>query len=419
MEPRRASSLSSGAAFLVGAVLLVVSTTIRLVSYPTITSDYTYFLAKWFDALHAHAGLSAFQYPFSDYAPLYLYLLKLLTYLPVYSLWSIKTLSLAFDIGVAYLAYRLLKDTKHYSQGVLFLCASIMLSVPTVVLNSSLWGQSDALYALGIVGALYMMLADKPRWVALWFALAFAFKFQAVFFLPVLAGYFLPRRAAWLELLWIPAVYVACVLPAWLGGAPFLSELTIYAHQSGEYTSLNVSSPSVFAFADGLPLSQSMQHVLFWAGIGIAAAAAAAVVFVVSRLPARASVYLYWSLVCVIAVPYFLPRMHERYFYVADVLSVLYALYTPRRWYVPVLVAGSSLLAYMPFLSGQVPFFSGVHVDLRFPSAMLLAALVVLLVQLVPLMRRRFAASRAPREMGPRGAGAGEYALSLGDNHHA
>ena len=82
-----------------GALLLCVSLLIRLLSYPIVTSDYTYFVAKWFSALATSHGLTAFTYPFANYAPLYLYLLKVLTFIPVSSLISSKTLSFLFDIS--------------------------------------------------------------------------------------------------------------------------------------------------------------------------------------------------------------------------------------------------------------------------------------------------------------------------------
>jgi hypothetical protein len=43
--------------------------------------------------------------------------------------------------------------------------------------------------------------------------------------------------------------------------------------------------------------------------------------------------------------------MHERYFYLAEVLTVIAAFYLPRRlWYVPVLVQVASFLAYLHVL---------------------------------------------------------------------
>ena len=39
----------------------------------------------------------------------------------------------------------------------------------------------------------------------------------------------------------------------------------------------------------------------------------------------------------------------------ADVLSILYAFYFPRRWFVLLLVIGSAFSSYFPFLFGKTP----------------------------------------------------------------
>ena len=52
----------------------------------------------------------------------------------------------------------------------------------------------------------------------------------------------------------------------------------------------------------------------------------------------------------VLAVPFFLPEMHERYFYLADVLTIVMAFYVRRYWPVAVVVSACSLLSYAPFL---------------------------------------------------------------------
>ena len=52
-------------------------------------------------------------------------------------------------------------------------------------------------------------------------------------------------------------------------------------------------------------------------------------------------------------MPFVTPKMHERYFYPADVITILYAFYFPRFFYVPLLTIGASLFAYLPFLYGK------------------------------------------------------------------
>jgi hypothetical protein len=55
----------------------------------------------------------------------------------------------------------------------------------------------------------------------------------------------------------------------------------------------------------------------------------------------------------VLAVPFFLAEMHERYFYLADVMTIVMAFYVRRYWPVAVLVSACSLLSYAPFLWGR------------------------------------------------------------------
>ncbi|MFH1185398.1 MAG: hypothetical protein V1755_10225, partial [Chloroflexota bacterium] len=56
------------------------------------------------------------------------------------------------------------------------------------------------------------------------------------------------------------------------------------------------------------------------------------------------------ALVSLLAVPLFLPKMHERYFFPADVLAIALAFLYPRLYYAPILVLGVSFLSYQPFL---------------------------------------------------------------------
>ena len=379
--------------YCIGTVLILFSLIARIASYPVVTSDYTYFLAKWFVLLQETPGLTAFATPFSDYAPLYLYVLKILSFIPVSSLYSIKTISLLFDGVIAIVVARLMQKSSYaYTQGQRFFGGAVVFSLPTLILNSSLWGQSDSLYASFVIISMYMMLAANPIASALAFGIALSLKIQAIFFLPVFVGFCLRRSQTYSYLLIPPLIYIVSIIPAFLGGGDVWQLLTIYAHQAGEYPWLNMSSPSVYAFSDGVSLSATLQSALFWLGIGSAGLIALAIAgevaglrahlqsgFVGLRSQLSAQSLIMLSFLSVLIVPYVLPRMHERYFYLADLLSVIYALYTPRRAYVAVMVVGASLLAYMPYLSQQVAWLSPFRVSLVFPALVLMVVLGILL----------------------------------------
>ena len=161
-----------------GALLLAVSLVLRLSWYHIQTSDYIYFVRPWFETLSSHAGLSAFAVPFSNYTPLYLYLLKFLAVLHLPVLSGVKTLSLVFDVLLAWGVVMIVRaaSAEKYSKTQLFLLFAAVFSIPTVALNSSMWAQSDAVYAAGVIASLYYILKDRPGAAVVAFGLAFSVK---------------------------------------------------------------------------------------------------------------------------------------------------------------------------------------------------------------------------------------------------
>ena len=59
-------------------------------------------------------------------------------------------------------------------------------------------------------------------------------------------------------------------------------------------------------------------------------------------------------------MPYLLPRMHDRYFFLADILTVALAFVRPRLWVVAALFQVGSLTSYLAYfeLSANAPAFA-------------------------------------------------------------
>ena len=81
-----------------------------------------------------------------------------------------------------------------------------------------------------------------------------------------------------------------------------------------------------------------------------------------------------------------MPKIHDRYFFLADMLSILYAARYRDRRFMPLLVVSASLMSYMPFITRQRP------VDMRILALMMLTALVIVSRDLLGRMRRNRAA---------------------------
>ncbi|MEB3227134.1 MAG: hypothetical protein VKJ27_02010 [Synechocystis sp.] len=96
-------------------------------------------------------------------------------------------------------------------------------------------------------------------------------------------------------------------------------------------------------------------------------------VMVRRKLPLTPPTLIQLSLISVVLVPFVLPKMHERYFFAADVLSLLYVGYFPQRFWVAPAINGISLFSYWPFLVG------GQMIPLQF-LALCLGGILVFLI---------------------------------------
>lgn len=347
--------------FALGAILILASLIIQARLMPIVSVDYTASLSHWMNALETNPRLSAFKYPFANYAPLYLYFLKVLTLIPIYHLYSIKGLTILFNIALgvisALIVYRK-REQFGMAAPTLFLVAAIVFSIPTVILNGAAWAQVDAAYTTFVLLSLYFILRDKPLAATIAFGIAFSFKLQSIFFAPVLVGYLLSRfKQAWYLLL-IPVIFALTVVPAWLSGGSFVTWSTMYVKQSQESPLLTRSAPSMYAILYDSTTSAIDHPLAPKIGFALAFIAAALVVVAVARFHRthykRNEALVALSLISVLAIPFFLPYMHERYFFMADVLSIILVFYRPYLILIPAAVIMASFYSYMPFLSATV-----------------------------------------------------------------
>ena len=61
------------------------------------------------------------------------------------------------------------------------------------------------------------------------------------------------------------------------------------------------------------------------------------------------------SLIIVLMMPFILPKMHERNFYPADVISIVFAFYYPRYLFTPIAMSVISFFSYQPTLFAVEP----------------------------------------------------------------
>jgi Gpi18-like mannosyltransferase len=355
------------------AALLLLAGLIRFAGRHELTPDMRIFFV-WSEKLRAAGGFRGLKEEIGNYNAPFLYLLALTLYLPGATLIKIKLVWVCFDAVLAFFTYRIVA-LRRPGRRIPAVAALIMLFLPTVAINASLYGQTDSMWAAFALGGVYYLLRDKPWWAVSMCTVALAFKPQGIFIFPLLGLLVLLGRLPWKSLLAVPLVYVALDLPAMLLGRDPVELLTIYdpGRQSAYTPGLTQNAPSVFAY---LPVTTRIDT-LRSIGYVLTAALILGICYVLVARRARMHPdrIVTAATVFVILTPYFLPGMHERYFYLADVMALVLAFYRPRLWPVPLLVQAASFLAYEPFLFIGTPH--GPFVSMKILATFLLAALVI------------------------------------------
>ena len=333
--------------FSVAVVIIFTGIILRIAGLGFISLDMKDFVISWYDQLF-HDGFSALGTDFSNYTPPYLYLLWLATWTRSWipEVIAIKLISILFDVGNAILVFKILK-IEYHENIVPLLGAAVFFTLPTIILNSAWWGQADSIYTFFVLASLYFLLLDNPFAAMIFFGIAFSFKLQAVFITPLLFLLVLKRRIKWIYALLVPLSYSLMMIPAAIAGRPFTNLLTIYLDQADTFHKLTKKAPNLYQF-----ISNDWYHPALIIGVGLTFILTLVWIIwyarkIKSLMP---NTIIICAAVSTAMIPFFLPKMHERYFYLSDVILLLLAFYTPRLWLLPYLSQLISTITYSIYL---------------------------------------------------------------------
>lgn len=335
---------------LIGSVCLYLYS----LCWSVLPPDMVQFVIPWYSHIVEHGPIAAFAEPFSNYTPPYLYLLAAasLGHFLVGPLTAIKLLSVAGTGFLAFAVADLLKALGGEPKR-----AAFTFVVPTIALNAALLGQCDALWAAGCVFAVAAMIRGRTATSLAWCGLAVAFKAQAAFIAPFIIGALIGRRAPLWQWTIPAAVYGLLMAPAWLMGWPAADLATVYLRQAQWFdVPGNLANPWIWA-SEFAPHSAQSLYAFGYAAAGMAAIVIGALSTSSVRKP---KAMLLLALLSAFALPFLLPKMHERYYFLADALALALLLAQPSRssLYIATTVQLASLasvLTYVYFYWHPVP----------------------------------------------------------------
>lgn len=323
----------------------------RVSMLPFVSLDYYNFIEKWIASMSNMSVSNALTTEIGDYNLPYLYFLAILSRFAKGWMFTVKAFSCIFDVMLAYFVMKIaslkIQNTKIHALVFVF-----TLAIPTVLLNSAYWGQCDAIYSAFCLASLYYAFTKKGTASMIMFSFAFAFKLQSVFILPIILVCFILGYIDWYKLVIVPVLYAVLMLPAVFCGRGFADSMFIYFRQASQtqYKAMTLNATSIWTL-----LPNVSYDTFKWVGIMLAGLVAVVLLYLFYTYKDSIEVkdLVIGAYISAVALPFFLPSMHDRYFFIADILSVCVFFFNTKKWYIPLVTIFASFSSYMNFLAND------------------------------------------------------------------
>ncbi len=283
--------------------------------------DYKSFLSLWYELIKEN-GLNS---QIGNYNMLYQFMIALMTYLPIQSLYAYKLLSCAFDFGLAVVVGLITRQLSSENQKWnACLAYAITLLSPCVFLNSAAWAQCDAIYTFFVLASVFALLNDKYNLTFILYGMALAFKLQAIFFMPVLIFiYFVKKKFSMLHFFWIPFTMIVTSIPCFIAGRGIKEIYYVYRKQVDHYVVVHMNYPSFWTIFNSAEYT-GVYEIFKWMAIFFAVAVLGILMVMLIAQKVRISnkVLMYVSFLFTYTCVLFLPAMHERYGFCYEILAI-------------------------------------------------------------------------------------------------
>ncbi len=338
--------------FLLGAVS-VIAVIVRFCGIDFQSDDFNSFLNPWWSIIQQNdfTGLAT---QVGNYNIPYQVIIYLMTLLPLKALYAYKIVSIVFDfvlaVSAAWLVYSFVKSNRQLKAVITY--STVLLSA-TVIFNSSFWAQCDSIYTSFIILAILFLHKDKPIASFVFIGIAFAFKLQTVFIIPVLLYYWIStKKISILHFFIIPAVDVIMCLPAIIMGRPFMDIITIYAEQTDYGKLIQMNCPNFYALmCDGNDMTYYYLFKQFSVLLTIAVLGIMMCVIIYKKVDLKnIETFLLTTAWTVFTCIMFLSSMHERYGYLLDIILIVYAVISAKHLWIPIVSTLISLRGYCYYL---------------------------------------------------------------------
>ncbi len=293
----------------------------RLIFYRIIGPDYYICLKNWYSQIIQNGQIDSLGLKIGNYTPPYILLLTIGTYITTNSLFWVKFIALIFDIVLALYSCLIVK---HFNVNKYFKIFCYIIVLPGVVINSAVLGQCDSIYTSFVMMFVYYILKDKKRLAMFLFGIALSFKLQAIFIAPVMLYLLITKKVRIIDVLYVVPGFFILMVPTMIYGKSIIEIFMIYIQQTKEYPELVRSAPNIYSLVS-----------LNYKGINLILKYLISIITVIISIfisvrGIKKHNYKYDSnrflikvMLLSLIVPYILPGMMDRYFYMANIFILI------------------------------------------------------------------------------------------------
>ncbi len=303
-------------------LILIVAILIRIIVIPIKGPDYNLFLSNWYNEIIQNGKLNSLGLQIGNYTPPYILFLTFGTYLISNSLLYIKVLSVIFDIicsiYVALIVY-------HFCNNKYKACLGFAISfiIPGIIINSSVLGQCDSIYTSFVLMFIYYILKGKIKLACFFFGIALSFKLQAIFVAPVLLYLIFVKKMKIVNFLYVIVGVFFFMIPSMIYGKNIIDIINIYTQQTKEYGMIVKSAPNIYSLVslNYVKVNLIIKYFLSLTTVIFS-------IFIV-LYPTKKNnnysdkIFFINILILSLIVPYLLPGMMDRYFYMANIFLLI------------------------------------------------------------------------------------------------
>lgn len=324
-------------------ILTLFALLVRSAGFNFQSGDFKYFINPWIKWLKENGGIMGIGKISANYTPPSLFLYGLISYLPEKAtLWTVKIVSCFFDFVIAFFSYKIIKNfTNDVKKSIV--AYYLVLFCPTVFLNSAIWGQCDSIYTAFCVMSFFYFLKNKSHASLFFYGIALSFKLQAIFFLPFFVFMYIYRKWNLKQIFFAICGFFVFNIPLCLFGVSLMKWAKVYWLQLHQYSdSLVLNAPTIYTI---IPMNSKIGIILM-----ISILVIISFIILSSKNNCSKQTQLLLCLMCTTVVPFILPYMHERYFFMAEIFVILYVVTNPKMWMLAVLIIFPSIITYTNYL---------------------------------------------------------------------